>query len=251
MVARSVDAGAPPPAGAAAPVQKGVGMDGPSRDRGADLQSLRIEVGGVVLEADVGVPPSPRGVVAFAHGSGSGRHSPRNRYVAGELQAAGLVTVLADLLTRREEQVDTRTAELRFDISLLAVRVILLAEWVTEYETTADLPVGLFGASTGAAAALVAAAARPQLVRAVVSRGGRPDLAGEFLRLVHQPTLLIVGAKDSTVIELNRRAMEALSAETRLTIVPGASHLFEEPGTLEHVAALARDWFLQHLPVLR
>jgi putative phosphoribosyl transferase len=210
-------------------------------------QSQRIALAGVVLEADVAVPASARGVVVFAHGSGSSRHSPRNRYVAGELQSAGLATVLADLLTRQEEQVDIRTAELRFDISLLGVRVIALTDWVIEFDQTKDLPVGLFGASTGAAAALVAAAARPQPVRAIVSRGGRPDLAGEFLRLVHQPTLLIVGENDATVIELNRRAMEKLAGETRLTIVPGATHLFDEPGTLEEAAALARDWFLQHL----
>jgi pimeloyl-ACP methyl ester carboxylesterase len=211
-------------------------------------QALRIGVAGVVLDADVAVPTQARGVVVFAHGSGSGRHSPRNRYVAGELQTAGLATVLADLLTEQEERIDARTGELRFDISLLAVRVIALTDWVTGYEPTAGLPVGLFGASTGAAAALVAGAARPEPVRAVVSRGGRPDLAGEFLRLVHRPTLLIVGENDATVIELNRRAAQKLSAETRLVIVPGATHLFEEPGALEQVAALARDWFLRHLP---
>jgi pimeloyl-ACP methyl ester carboxylesterase len=211
-------------------------------------QALRIGVAGVVLDADVAVPTQARGVVVFAHGSGSGRHSPRNRYVAGELQTAGLATVLADLLTEQEERIDARTGELRFDISLLAVRVIALIDWVTGYEPTAGLPVGLFGASTGAAAALVAAAARPEPVRAVVSRGGRPDLAGEFLRLVHRPTLLIVGENDATVIELNRRAAQKLSGEARLVIVPGATHLFEEPGALEQAAALARDWFLRHLP---
>jgi pimeloyl-ACP methyl ester carboxylesterase len=214
----------------------------------AVAQALRIGVAGVVLDADVTVPEEARGLVVFAHGSGSSRHSPRNRYVAGELQAAGLGTVLADLLTEQEERLDARTGELRFDISLLAVRVIALTDWVTEYEQTGGLPVGLFGASTGAAAALVAAAARPQPVRAVVSRGGRPDLAGEFLRLVRAPTLLIVGGHDVQVIELNRRALQKMSAETRLAIVPGATHLFEEPGTLEQVAGLARDWFAGHLP---
>jgi pimeloyl-ACP methyl ester carboxylesterase len=214
----------------------------------AVAQALRIGVAGVVLDADVTVPEEARGLVVFAHGSGSSRHSPRNRYVAGELQAAGLGTVLADLLTEQEERLDARTGELRFDISLLAVRVIALTDWVTEYEQTGGLPVGLFGASTGAAAALVAAAARPQPVRAVVSRGGRPDLAGEFLRLVRAPTLLIVGGHDVQVIELNRRALQKMSAETRLAIVPGATHLFEEPGTLEQVAGLARDWFARHLP---
>jgi putative phosphoribosyl transferase len=213
----------------------------------AVARALRIGVAGVVLDADVAVPEQSRGVVVFAHGSGSGRHSPRNRYVAGELQSAGLGTVLADLLTEQEERVDARTGELRFDISLLAVRVIALTDWVTGYEQTAGLPVGLFGASTGAAAALVAAAARPDPVRAVVSRGGRPDLAGEFLRLVRQPTLLIVGENDATVIELNRRAAQKLSGETQMVVVPGATHLFEEPGALEQVAALARDWFARHL----
>jgi dienelactone hydrolase len=213
----------------------------------AVAQALRIPVAGVLLEADVTVPEQARGVVAFAHGSGSSRHSPRNRYVAGELQAAGLGTVLADLLTEQEEELDARTGELRFDISLLAVRVIALTDWVTEYEQTTGLTVGLFGASTGAAAALVAAAARPERVGAVVSRGGRPDLAGEFLRLVRAPTLLVVGGNDEVVIDLNRRAMQKLSVEARLAIVPGATHLFAEPGTLEQVAELARDWFVVHL----
>jgi putative phosphoribosyl transferase len=211
-------------------------------------QALRIGVAGVVLDADVAVPEQSRGVVVFAHGSGSSRHSPRNRYVAEELQSAGLATVLADLLTEQEERVDARTRELRFDIDLLAVRVIALTDWVTGYEQSVGLPVGLFGASTGAAAALVAAAARPEPVRAVVSRGGRPDLTGEFLRLVRQPTLLIVGQNDATVIELNRRAAQQLGGERRLAIVPGATHLFEERGALEQAAALARDWFLRHLP---
>jgi putative phosphoribosyl transferase len=185
--------------------------------------------------------------VLFAHGSGSGRNSPRNRYVADELNRAGLVTVLADLLTREEEQVDLRTAELRFDIDLLAERVTALADWMADSEPSADLGIGLFGASTGAAAALIAAANRPSIVQAVVSRGGRPDLADAHLHEVHQPTLLIVGERDSVVIELNRRAMRKLAGETRLVIIPGATHLFEEPGTLEQVARLARDWFLRHL----
>src|SRR2546422_3247927 len=210
-------------------------------------ESLQIPVAGVVLEADISVPESPQGVVLFAHGSGSSRHSPRNRYVAGELQGAGLATVLADLLTPREEQLDARTGTLRFDIGLLAARVTALTDWLVEHEPTAGLDPGLFGASTGAAAALVAAAERPATVAAIVSRGGRPDLAGEFLRLVHQPTLLIVGELDEMVIELNHRAMKQLAGEVRLEIVPGASHLFEEPGALERVARLARDWFVAHL----
>jgi putative phosphoribosyl transferase len=215
-------------------------------------QSLRIPAAGVTLEADVVVPGSASGVVLFAHGSGSGRHSPRNRYVAGELRRAGLATVLADLLTPEEEQVDARTGALRFDIGLLAGRVAALTDWLVDREQTADLGVGLFGASTGAAAALVAATARPAVVEAVVSRGGRPDLAGGLLRLVRQPVLLIVGERDPTVLDLNRRAMPELAGETGLEVVPGASHLFEEPGALEQVARLAGDWFAGHLqPVPR
>jgi pimeloyl-ACP methyl ester carboxylesterase len=210
-------------------------------------QSLQIPAAGVVLEADVVVPEPPRALVLFAHGSGSGRHSPRNRRVAGELQGAGLATVLADLLTPQEEQVDARTGALRFDIGLLSERVAALTDWLVGQERFADLGVGLFGASTGAAAALVAAAARPASVEAVVSRGGRPDLAGGLLRLVRQPTLLIVGERDATVLELNRTAMDQLPGETKLEVVPGASHLFEEPGALEEVTRLARDWFVRHL----
>lgn len=210
-------------------------------------QSRQIPAAGVVLEADFGLPGSPRGAVLFAHGSGSGRHSPRNRYVADELNRARLVTVLADLLTQEEEQVDMRTASLRFDIELLAVRVRVLTDWMAGNEPTAGLGVGLFGASTGAAAALIAAAARPATVQAVVSRGGRPDLADEHLHEVHQPTLLIVGQRDPIVIDLNRQAMDRLAGEKRLVIISGASHLFEEPGTLEQVAALARDWFVHYL----
>jgi dienelactone hydrolase len=215
-------------------------------------QTLEIPAAGVDLEADIAVPEAARGVVLFAHGTGSSRRSPRNRYVAGELQSAGLATVLVDLLTAREERVDVRTRELRFDISLLSVRLAALTDWLAEHERTAGLGVGLFGASTGAAAALVAAAMRPNSVQAIVSRGGRPDLAGEFLRLVRAPTLLIVGERDQTVIELNRRAMTRLAAPTRLEIVPRATHLFEEPGALEHVARLAREWFVEYLkPVPR
>jgi putative phosphoribosyl transferase len=215
-------------------------------------QSLRIPAAGVTLEADVVVPDPASGVVLFAHGSGSSRHSPRNRHVAGELQRAGLATVLADLLTPEEEQVDARTGALRFDIGLLAGRVAALTDWLVDQEHTADLGVGLFGASTGAAAALVAATQRPAAVEAVVSRGGRPDLAGGLLRLVRQPVLLVVGERDPTVLDLNRRAMEELDGETSLEVVPGASHLFEEPGALGQVARLARDWFVGHLqPVPR
>lgn len=210
-------------------------------------QSLRIPAAGVVLEADLGMPESPRGVVLFAHGSGSGRHSPRNRYVADELNRAALATVLADLLTQEEERVDILTTALRFDIDLLATRVTALTDWMAGNEPTAGLGLGLFGASTGAAAALITAATRPTIVQAVVSRGGRPDLAEAHLHQVHQPTLLIVGEDDSVVIELNRQAMRRLEGEKCLAIIPGASHLFGEPGALEHVARLARDWFIRHL----
>ncbi|MFG1684003.1 dienelactone hydrolase family protein [Nonomuraea sp. NPDC049269] len=208
---------------------------------------VRIPVGDVALDADVAVPGEPRGVVLFAHGSGSGRHSPRNRFVAAQLQAAGLVTVLADLLTAAEERRDAVTGELRFDIGLLAGRVATLTDWAGADSRTADLGIGLFGASTGAAAALVAAAERPDAVRTVVSRGGRPDLAGDFLAEVRQPTLLIVGGDDAVVIDLNRWARQRLPGEVRLEIVPGASHLFAEPGTLEEVARLATDWFVTRL----
>jgi putative phosphoribosyl transferase len=211
-------------------------------------QSLQVPVAGVLLEADLGVPrESTRGAVLFAHGSGSGRHSSRNRHVADELNRAGLVTVLADLLPREEEQLDLRTAALRFDIDLLARRVTGLTDWAADSEPTAGLGIGLFGASTGAAAALIAAANRPNTVQAVVSRGGRPDLAAAHLPKVGQPTLLIVGERDPIVIDLNRKAAQKVGGEIRLEIIPGATHLFEEPGTLEQVAHLARDWFLRHL----
>jgi putative phosphoribosyl transferase len=210
-------------------------------------QTLQIPAAGATLTADLARPEQPHGLVLFAHGSGSSRHSPRNRQVAADLQGAGLATVLVDLLTPEEERLDARDGHLRFDINLLAARLIALTDWLGQNRTTTDLGVGLFGASTGAAAALIAAASRPETVQAVVSRGGRPDLAGEFLRLVRQPTLLIVGENDPTVSQLNRQAMAKLSGPTRLEVVPRASHLFEEPGALELVARLARDWFLAHL----
>ncbi|MER5324295.1 dienelactone hydrolase family protein [Streptosporangium roseum] len=212
-----------------------------------NLERLEIPAADVVLEADVVVPRPAYGMVLFAHGSGSSRHSPRNRHVAGELQRAGLATVLADLLTPEEERADARTGEFRFDIGRLAVRLVALTDWLARHAPTTGLRAGLFGASTGAAAALVAASARPALVKAVVSRGGRPDLAGEALRAVHQPTLLIVGGRDPVVAELNREAAARLRGETRLETVPGASHLFEEPGALEQVSRLAQEWFLRHL----
>jgi dienelactone hydrolase len=210
-------------------------------------QSIRIPAGGVLLDADLAVPEPASGVVLFAHGSGSSRHSPRNRYVAAELQRSGLATVLADLLTPAEEQLDAQTGELRFDIGLLARRLTAATDWLASHPPTAGLPAGLFGASTGAAAALVTAAVRPGSVAAVVSRGGRPDLAGEYLRSVRAPTLLIVGSLDTVVLELNRAALRQLGGEVRLEIVEGATHLFGEPGALEQVARLARDWFTRHL----
>ncbi|WP_214416540.1 dienelactone hydrolase family protein [Sphaerisporangium fuscum] len=210
-------------------------------------ESVRVAVAGVVLDADVVVPDHAQGAVLFAHGSGSGRHSPRNRYVAGELQGAGLATVLADLLTPAEERRDAVSAELRFDIGLLATRLAALVGWAAADRRTSGLGIGLFGASTGAAAALVAAAERPGDVQAVVSRGGRPDLAGEYLGRVRRPALLIVGGADPVVVQLNREAMTHLPEGTRLEIVPGATHLFQEPGALEQVARLAGDWFARHL----
>jgi putative phosphoribosyl transferase len=208
----------------------------------------RIPLADVTLDGDVEVPDAARGVVVFAHGSGSGRHSPRNRFVAERLRDAGLATVLTDLLTPEEEQADAVTGVHRFDIRLLARRVVGLVDWVADHETLAGLGVGLFGASTGAAAALVAAAARPEVVRAVVSRGGRPDLASDVLRSVRQRTLLIVGGRDEVVLDLNRAAGQALAGPTRLEIVPDATHLFTEPGALERVAELAAEWFSRHLP---
>ena len=210
-------------------------------------RTIEIPAGDVRLPADVVVPARAAGLVLFAHGSGSGRHSPRNRLVAAALQEAGLATVLVDLLTPEEERIDVRTAELRFDIRLLATRVGALTAWLVDHQPTRGLAVGLFGASTGAAAALVAAASRPDSVAAVVSRGGRPDLAGDALRSVRQPTLLVVGGGDDLVLELNRRAERALAGQTRLDVVPGASHLFAEPGALAELARLSAQWFVRHL----
>jgi pimeloyl-ACP methyl ester carboxylesterase len=209
---------------------------------------VRVEAAGAVLEGSLGLPPAARGVVAFAHGSGSSRHSPRNRFVAGALREAGLGTLLLDLLTAEEEAQDAHTRAWRFDIELLARRLIGALDWLAEFSSTRDLPLGGFGASTGAAAALVAAAERPDKVGAVVSRGGRPDLAGPALARVQAPTLLIVGSNDPAVLGLNREALERLAARAKqLVVVPGATHLFEEPGALEEVARLASEWFTWHL----
>lgn len=208
---------------------------------------IDIEAGEAVLGGDLVVPGSPRGVVAFAHGSGSSRFSPRNRSVADALRDRGLATLLLDLLTEHEEVEDARTAHLRFDIELLAGRLLHAIDRLTSLPQTAGLAVGLFGASTGAAAALASAARRPDIVRAVVSRGGRPDLAPDALPQVRAPTLLIVGGLDERVIGMNRQAMALMRVEPQLEIVPGATHLFEEPGTLDEVARLAGDWFVRHL----
>lgn len=210
-------------------------------------ESLRIPLDGVSLVGDLVVPREVAGIVIFAHGSGSSRHSPRNRFVAQVLQANGLATLLLDLLTPAEEHEDERTRALRFNIDLLAFRLASATDWVRRLHAVAHLPVGYFGASTGAAAALRAAAARPGVVRAVVSRGGRPDLAGAALSGVKAATLLIVGGADEPVIELNERALLRLHEPKELRIVPRATHLFEEPGALEAVARLASQWFARHL----
>jgi dienelactone hydrolase len=206
-----------------------------------------VQTGAVTLAGDLRVPHDALGIVLFAHGSGSSRFSPRNRYVARFLNGGRLATLLIDLLTQEEEAVDMRTAHLRFDVALLGQRLAGVTDWVAQQPDTRHLRIGYFGASTGAAAALIAAAARPDLVAAIVSRGGRPDLAGPALTRVRAPTLLIVGARDVAVIELNRQAFEQLRAEKELVVVPNATHLFEEPGALDAVAWRTRDWFTRHL----
>jgi pimeloyl-ACP methyl ester carboxylesterase len=216
------------------------GDDGLERD-------VRLTVGSAELGGTLGVPSPAVGVVLLAHGSGSSRFSSRNRYVARVLRDAGLATLLLDLLSPSEDEVDVVTGHHRFDIAMLADRLVVAIDWLAEQASTRDLPIGLFGASTGGGAALVAAAERPIRVGAVVSRGGRPDLAGDALPVVQAPTLLIVGERDDPVIDLNERARDHMRAETRLVIVPGATHLFEETGALEVVAKLARDWFLHRM----
>jgi dienelactone hydrolase len=209
--------------------------------------AVRIPVGSVVVEGNLTVPSGARGIVLFAHGSGSSRFSSRNRYVAKVFNAQKIATLLFDLLTNEEDQEDIVTAEYRFNINLLAERLIGATEWLKKDPQTKNLVFGYFGASTGAAAALIAAAKLPNDIAAVVSRGGRPDLAANYLPKVAAPTLLLVGGLDAEVIELNRRAMALMSAEKKLVIVPGATHLFEELGKLEEVAKLATDWFLRYL----
>ena len=212
-------------------------------------RSVQILSMGVRLEGFISIPDEPKGLVVFVHGSGSSHHSPRNQYVAQALQDSGLATLLFDLLTVSEETIDLRTRYLRFDIDLLARRTAGVLEWLDLQPFAYELKRGLFGASTGAAAALIAAVELPDKVGAIVSRSGRPDLADEALAKVHAPTLLIVGGDDEAVIDLNEQALAQMQhgIDKKLMIVPGASHLFEEPGTLEYAAELARDWFLAHL----
>jgi putative phosphoribosyl transferase len=210
------------------------------------MNEVHIPAGRATLAGNLNIPVNATALALFAHGSGSSRHSPRNQFVARTLNETGLATLLFDLLTPEEELVDTRTAELRFDIDLLAKRLIHATEWAKRQEQTRDLRIGYFGSSTGGGAALVAAAKLPDDVDAVVSRGGRPDLAGAALSRVQAPTLLIVGGQDDIVIELNEQARDQMRCEVKLEIIPGATHLFEEPGALEQVAKLASDWFLLH-----
>src|SRR5262245_54081832 len=216
-------------------------------ERPSEFRSVSISVGDGLIEGDLMIPGDVKALVIFAHGSGSSRQSPRNKYVAEILNRSGLATLLIDLLTVDEEIIDNETAELRFNVDLLAVRLIAATDWVRVERNLSNLPLGYFGASTGAAAALVAAAGRPQMVSAVVSRGGRPDLALNVLGKVAAPTLLIVGGYDHEVIELNRQAEKAMRAPVEIIIIPHASHLFEERGALEQVALLARLWFEEKL----
>lgn len=208
---------------------------------------VRISMAGMALNGDLRVSPEACGVVIFVHGSGSSRFSPRNRFVAEELNKQGLTTLLLDLLTEEEQEIDSDTMQYRFDIPLLASRSTLAAKWVHGQPGMSQLPIGLFGASTGAAAALITAADMKQDIAAVVSRGGRPDLAEDALNKVEAPTLLIVGGDDETVLALNKKAMAEMRCTAKLHVVPGATHLFEEPGTLEQVVGAAADWFIVHM----
>jgi dienelactone hydrolase len=219
----------------------------PIKEHNWDEAEVEIAIGEAVLHGDLRMPHDAVGLVAFAHGSGSSRASPRNRQVADTLNREGLATLLLDMLSEEEETVDRETAELRFDIELLGERMVGTVDWLARQEVTADLALGLFGAGTGAAAALNAAAARPDRVAALVSRGGRPDMAAQALPRVLCPVLLIVGALDTEVLELNRRAAAQLAAPHAVELVDGATHLFEEPGALDQVAAHAADWFVRNL----
>ncbi len=216
-------------------------------DRLTERVSVQIGIGPIMLAGDLSIPEGAQGLVLFAHGSGSSRFSLRNRFVAQVLQEAGLATLLFDLLMAGEEEMDMRTRHLRFDINLLTKRLVATTDWVLHQPETQKFKIGYFGASTGAAAALIAATQRPAFIHAVVSRGGRPDLALPVLAQVQAPTLLIVGGKDLPVIQMNTQALARLRTEAKLEIVPNANHLFEEPGTLEVVAQLARVWFQRHL----
>ena len=218
-----------------------------TRSEPLEATAVRIPAGGVQLDGDLAITPACEGLVLFAHGSGSSRHSPRNKFVAHTLERRGFATLLVDLLTPAEEQIDRVTTGLRFDIPMLALRLTGVVDWLREQRETARLRAGLFGASTGAAAALITAADRPHSIAAVVSRGGRPDLAGHALPRVTAPTLLIVGSLDTTVLQMNRAAMAQMRGPAALEIVEGATHLFEEPGALSEVAELASDWFETHL----
>jgi dienelactone hydrolase len=215
--------------------------------RQIESRSISIPIGKDSIDGDLNIHNGSRAIILFAHGSGSSRHSPRNKHVAQMLNRAGLSTLLLDLLTPDEEVIDQRNAHLRFDIPFLAERLVAATDWLPAAIGDHGQQVGYFGASTGAAAALVAAAKRPKVIDAIVSRGGRPDLAGASIELVRAPTLLIVGEYDDVVIELNRQAATHLRALHKIEIVPGATHLFEEPGALDEVAALARRWFKDHL----
>ena len=205
---------------------------------------MRVQAAG--LEGELNVPAAATGVVIFAHGSGSSRHSPRNRYVAGVLNEGGLATLLIDLLNADEQALDLETAQLRFDITFLADRLVAITQWMRDQPRMQGLKIGYFGASTGAGAALVAAAGLPRLIHAEVSRGGRPDLAGDALERVDAPTLAIVGGADPVVLDLNRQALAQMNCVKQLHVIPGAGHLFEEPGALAEVATLARDWFAEN-----
>jgi len=211
------------------------------------MKEVQIQAGRAVLSGNLHLPKGAAALVLFAHGSGSSRHSPRNQFVARTLNDAGLATLLFDLLTQEEEAIDMQTRDLRFNIHLLAERLVHATKWAKQQPQTCDLRIGYFGSSTGGAAALVAAVGVPQNVGAVVSRGGRPDLADEALPEVQAPTLLIVGGNDDIVIELNEQARDKMHCEVKLEIIPGATHLFEEPGMLEKVAHLASNWFVKHI----
>ena len=222
-------------------------MSADIRNAAESPRAIRIPAGAATLDGEILAPPDAQGLVLFAHGSGSSRHSPRNQFVAAQLRQAGLGTVLFDLLTPEEERLDAARGHLRFNIGLLTQRLVCAAHWVSGEDEARHQRLGFFGSSTGGAAALVAAADLGRTIGAVVSRGGRPDLAGGALRRVKCPTLLLVGGRDDTVLELNQEAMELLRCEKELKVVPGATHLFEEAGALEEVSRLAADWFLRHL----